>query len=198
MSGGAWVNRVCDLEREGRKVEAQELFTLNTTPQQRARLAELGSTISKAMTGAMPSPEATAGLAKILGRIRVPNLNLKLDIPPEVIEEIEKILDQYKASRELPEGDPKREAWEIVGSLTPRAAMKFWRYLPPIRSRGRPRGSGRVQCDEELFRAVAIRAYEADISITRAAREILGDVGGAKNKADYIKKVMKRKKIELN
>jgi hypothetical protein len=207
VSARGWINRVCDLERGGRKAEAQELYVANTTPELRARMAEFGANLSKTMAKAMPPPETMSGLGKALVRLQgmsPPPSFEKLRrtiqaIPPEVWEEADEIHQRYKASLDLPEGDPKREAWEIIGGLTPRAAFKFWRHLPdPLKRRGRPKGSGSVVSNEALLLAVVERERKEGIKRTRAAREVLGDVAGVKNKADHIKKVLERKKIEPN
>lgn len=170
MTADHWVNRVRELERAGRQDEAVQLMNANTTPELRQALKDLSQTIRTALEC----------------------------IPPNVREESREIAGHYAKSQALPEGDPKREAWEIVGYCGHGSASKFWRHLPNLKSRGRPPGSGKIVTDVDLLAAVAARANADNIPITRAAREVLGNVSGAKNKADHIKKIIERDKIEGN
>jgi hypothetical protein len=106
----------------------------------------------------------------------------------------QEILDRYTAATEtLPPKDPKRQAWEIVGDLTPRQSLPLLKYLPdPFKRRGHPGGTKAL--DQDMCKALA-EADRAGEPLTTAAKRVLADRGMSedeiKSKADYAVKLYK-------
>ncbi|MFU8778281.1 MAG: hypothetical protein ACNA7M_11500 [Roseovarius sp.] len=120
------------------------------------------------------------------------HIKIEFKLSQSQLDELEEQMKRIRAMRELPEGDPKREAWEPLLDMTPRQIQPFWRYLPdPGARRGRPKGRGKVGPEtlEEMDRRVSSGERP-----TTAAKAIVGDMAGAKNVADHIVKVWKAKR----
>lgn len=118
-----------------------------------------------------------------------PLSRIRFDLPHINWDEVEEQMKRIRAMRELPEGDPKREAWEPLLHMTPRQIGPFWRYLPdPLARRGRPKGRGKV--GPETLAEMDHRVAGGE-KPTAAAKAIVGDMAGAKNAADHIVKVWK-------
>ena len=156
---------MCELEEEGRLEEAQALFEASTTEAERVEFQQ-----------------AQRNLAEALSKIS-----------PEAIAEAEEIMKRFRSLKNLPEEHPKRVVWDQFWTETPRFMSGFWRYLPdPLANPGRPKGSGRVT--EEMLVLMDERTLSGCNSPTAAAKSIVGDVAGQKNRADNLVKVWKRKR----
>jgi len=159
---GDWFSQVCELEREGRANEARRLFEENTTPAEREGYQA-----------------ATRALAEAFAKIS-----------PEAIAESEEIMKRFRALKDLPEDHPKRRIWDQFWESSPAFMASFWRYLPdPTANPGRPKNSRKIT--EEML-AEMDRQRSLDVLPTAAAKEIVGDIAGQKNRADHLVRVWKR------
>ncbi|MBL9066466.1 MAG: hypothetical protein JNN10_09255 [Sphingopyxis sp.] len=126
-------------------------------------------------------------LGRALARLANEVYAHRLQIPPHVIDEAEKMqpaLDRYKHARTNPD-DPKAEPWLALGSMTPRQAKPFLPWLPDIlKRRGRPKGS---KLAAELEQAMESGEDEA----VAAARLIDAAPGDKKHRKDYLRKLRK-------
>lgn len=105
-------------------------------------------------------------------------------------DEVEEMMRRFRALEDLPEDDAKRAIWEALEELTPKQLSLFWRHLPdPLAKKGRPPGTGRVTAAmlDEMDRTAGDRP-------TRAARAIVGDGAGQKNRADHLVKAWRKKR----
>lgn len=159
-----WINRVCELEKEGRFDEAHEHYVANTSPEERASFAKGRESIVRAIAS----------------------------ITPEAMAETEEIMKRVRARDDWPEGHPKRIIWERMLDTTPGWAAPIWRHLPDstVRPPGRPVGPSKVT--EEVLDEMD-RRMAADEKPTRAAKAIIGDIAGVKNAADYIVKQWRKR-----
>jgi hypothetical protein len=157
-----WFARVCELEDQGRFEEARRLFEAEATPDE----CEAWEIVVRAMKDAVAA------------------------IPPEAIAEAEEIMQRFRALKALPEHHPKRIIWERFWDSNPAFMAPFWRHLPdPTAIPGRPKNSSKIT-DEML--AEMDRRHAAEERPTTAARAIVGEVAGQKNRADHLVRVWKR------
>jgi hypothetical protein len=157
-----WFGRVCELEDQGRLEEARQLFEAEATPDE-----------LRAWEAAMRTLRETVAA-----------------IPPEAIAEAEEIMKRFRALKGLPEHHPKRVIWERFWDSNPAFMAPFWRHLPdPTSNPGRPKNSGKIT-DEML--AEMDRRRAAKERPTSAAKAIIGNVHGQKNRADHLVRVWKR------
>ena len=158
MKKQSWIMRQFELEDQGRFEEAEQHLIANTTPEQRRNFAKLAEGFAAAMA----------------------------KIPPESWAEGEEIMKRFRALKHLPDDNPKRMIWENFWGETPASMCRLnWRRnLPdPLAFPGRPIGS--VAVGEDVFLEMN-RRVAAGEKPTRAAKAIVGDIAGAKNRADYI------------
>lgn len=104
---------------------------------------------------------ATRGLFEAVG---------KIDLGGET----EEIMKRMRAAKERPD-DPKSKIFETaIGPLTPLEASLFWRYLPdPLKRRGRRKGSGELNSDDQFFEEMARRIEKDGRPAKSVAREII-------------------------
>lgn len=153
--------KIIALEKAGRFDEAGALYVANTTPEERDCL--------------------DAAMKKFAETIA--------NIPPEAWAEGEELMKRFRVLEELPEDDYKRIIWERFWGDTPASMSRFdWRKrLPdPLAKKGRPRGSGKIS--DDVLLELDRRILELGEVPTPAAKRIVGDVAGAKNRADYLVK----------
>lgn len=162
----SWFSRVCDLEEQGRFEEAEAYFLVHATPEQQANFAEFRRRLVQAVSG----------------------------ISPEAIAETEELMKRFRAVKNLPEDNEKRIIWEHFWQSNPARISRFdWRKrLPdPLAKKGRPRGSAKIS--DAVLQELDRRIVETDEAPTRAAKKIVGDIAGAKNRADYLVKKLRER-----
>lgn len=175
MTGDSWVNRVCELEEEGRFDEARALIEANNTPAEREAFEVLFET-----------------LAEALGRIKPDSVEV-MQIDPGAIDEIEFIMKQFRAARTLPPDDHRRQAWESRLHETPSSVSPILEYLPDLlKRRGRPPGTS-IFSDEQFVEMD--RRVRAGENPKRVAKDILGEAPNTqpRSRPDYFVKEWKKR-----
>ena len=109
------------------------------------------------------------------------------------LQHLEELMRRFRALKDLPEDHPKRVIWEPFWATNPAFMSRFWRHLPdPLANPGRPKGSGKVT--EAMLTQMDEAMQDGTTRPTRAAKAIVGDVSGQKNRADTLVKVWKQKR----
>lgn len=117
------------------------------------------------------------------------------------LQEVEQIVTRLRAARRKP-GDPNSTVWlEVIAELTPRQAALVWRHLPdPLKSRGRPKGRGPIQSDEELFAEIDSLCTRDRRTLREFTRQILRERGvvfassaAEKNRLDHILRLYRQR-----
>lgn len=111
----------------------------------------------------------------------------KFDILEEWINEIEWVMQRYRAAVKDPINE-KSKPWLEIADRTPAEVRSIIKWLPdPREKRGRRKGSGRVASDKSYLSEMH-ELVLAGHSPTKAARKILnrrGEKGNLQNKAAY-------------